>query len=98
MYIGSGNKIKNSTIRESTVIQSSGSIYQDCDSDLCKEVMNSIIANRNGKIVINGQEIEYPNKECRNVTIINNSIFVDGLEYKDGEWKRTLRALWHKWF
>ena len=25
-------------------------------------------------------------------------IYVNGYEYKNGEWKRTLAALWHLWF
>lgn len=90
--IGNKNRIKNSSII-------SGSIYQDCDSESIRKDANVIIAdNGDGKIILNGEVIEYPNKEHHSVTIINNSVFVDGLEYKDGEWKRTLRALWHKWF
>lgn len=59
---------------------------------------NTVITNCNGKIILNGEVIEYPSKEYHSVTIINNSVFVDGKEYKNGKWKRTLRALWHKWF
>lgn len=87
-------KSKNSIIGN----QVYGNIYQDCDSIPRSDDNNVVIANRDGKIVLNGEEIEYPNKEHHSVTIINNSVFVDGLEYKNGEWKRTLRALWHKWF
>lgn len=59
---------------------------------------NSHVIN-NSEIVIAGQKI--PNPPCgswTNVTIINNHIFVNGYEYKNGQWKRTLRALWHLWF
>lgn len=32
-----------------------------------------------------------------NLTTINDEIFINGYEWKNGYWKRTLRALWH-WF
>ena len=33
-----------------------------------------------------------------NSTIINNKVYLNGYELVDGKWKKTLRALWHKWF
>jgi len=52
------------------------------------------------KIVINGKEVtEFPQgRKRKSVTIINDKLFVNGYEYKNGTWKRTLRALWHLWF
>lgn len=52
------------------------------------------------KIVINGKEVtEFPQgRKRQSVTIINDKLFVNGYEYKNGTWKRTLRALWHLWF
>ena len=32
-----------------------------------------------------------------NLTTINDRIFINGYEWKNGKWKRTLRALWY-WF
>jgi hypothetical protein len=29
---------------------------------------------------------------------INNRIYLNGYEYKNGKWKRTLKAIWYKWF
>lgn len=58
----------------------------------------TIAQDYNGKIILNGKEITLPFKDYHNMTIINNSIFVDGYEYKNGEWVKTFRALWHKWF
>ena len=51
-----------------------------------------------GKIVVDGKELPPCPGIHRNTTIINNKVFVDGYEFKDGKWKKTLRALWHKWF
>ena len=47
--------------------------------------------------IING--VEYPwvrgMRGC-STTTINGKVFIDGFELnKNGEWKRTLRALWH---
>lgn len=55
----------------------------------------------NGEVfcVINGKKIPYPpGSSGNNVTMINNRVFINGYEYKDGQWKRTLRALLHLWF
>lgn len=57
-----------------------------------------ICDSRNGKLILNGKEIPKPPVEMNNVTMINGSVFVGGYEYKNGEWKRTLRALFHKYF
>jgi len=51
------------------------------------------------KILINGKEVKLPKGVINtNVTQINNKIFVNGYEYKDGKFKRTLRALFHMIF
>lgn len=52
----------------------------------------------NNKVIVNGNEIPLPDGTMNNVTIINNNVFIDGKQYIDGEWKTTLRALWHKFF
>ena len=57
-----------------------------------------------GNIVyINGKRLPpLPNQSKKytinNTTIINNRVFINGYEYKDGQWKKTLRALWHTIF
>lgn len=33
-------------------------------------------------------------KHC-SVAQIDDRLFINGWEYKNGQWKRTLRALWH---
>lgn len=49
----------------------------------------------NDKIIINGIEIApCPSKSKRtSSTIIGNKIYMNGYEFKDGTWKRTLVAL-----
>jgi hypothetical protein len=64
----------------------------------CKIKNCQISGSRNGKMVVGGKEIPKPPVEMNNVTMINDKVFVGGYEYKDGEWKRTLRALLHKYF
>lgn len=63
------------------------------------------IGNKN-LIYINGKRLPpLPNQSKNNgftignnTTISGNRVFVNGYEYKNGEWKRTLRALWHMLF
>ena len=46
--------------------------------------------------VIDGVKIPFPDgKHALNTTIINDKIYCDGYEYKDGKWKRTLKAFLH---
>ena len=67
--------------------------------------MNLIIQNgqevkySKDRIIVNGVTIQNPPKfKANSVTIVDNRLFVGGYEYINGKWKRTLRALWHKWF
>lgn len=51
------------------------------------------------KIVMDGTEYDMPKGMTgSSVTTINNKSFIDGFELVNGEWKRTLRALWHLFF
>ena len=55
----------------------------------------------NGDIWIDGKRIASAPKSKSgktSSTVINDKIYVNGYEYKNGEWKRTLAALWHLWF
>lgn len=66
--------------------------------------MNNVIIS-NGVIIENnritlGDKIlpSLPKKYSSvNLTTINDEIFINGYEWKNDQWKRTLRALWH-WF
>lgn len=31
-------------------------------------------------------------------TIIGNKVYLNGYELVNGKWKKTLKALWYKWF
>ena len=69
--------------------------------------MNSI-QQSNGNIVrvsgnrvwINGEEMPAtPTKgDAHNTTQVNDKVYIDGYEFKNGKWRRTLAALWHLWF
>lgn len=54
----------------------------------------------NGEVIINGIKLPaLPSKcRCNSVTTINNKVYIDGYEFKNGKWKKTLRAWWHLWF
>lgn len=54
-----------------------------------------VIVNR---VIINGVELPPCPAKGYCSTIINNKVYIDGYEFVNGEWKRTLRALWHLWF
>lgn len=49
------------------------------------------------KICINGKEIlDAPKRTWGNsITTVNDKIYINGYEFKNGEWKRTLTALWY---
>ena len=51
-----------------------------------------------GTVVVNGVELPSPPTKCRSTTIIDNKVYIDGYEFKNGKWKKTLRAWWHLWF
>lgn len=56
------------------------------------------------KVFVDGKELPPCPGKGHNSTIVNGKVYVDGWEWiegKDGEegkWKRTLKALWYKWF
>lgn len=50
------------------------------------------------KLIVNGKEVPKPPVPMNNVTMTNDKVFVGGYEYKDGQWKRTLKAWLHKYF
>lgn len=56
-----------------------------------------IITNR---VWINGEELPpVPTKRKNHCsTQINGKVYIDGYEFKEGKWRRTLKALWHLLF
>lgn len=47
-------------------------------------------------IIANGEKIPVPcyTGEC-DLKVVNGRVFLKGYEYKNGEWKRSLMAIWH---
>lgn len=73
-------------------------IYIGNNTRIKGSVISSNTAVVGNEIVINGVELPPCPAEGRNVTVINNRVYIDGYEFVNGKWKKTLRALWHKWF
>ena len=53
---------------------------------------------KNNEVYINGEKMPSCPTEGNNMSIVDNKVFIDGYELINGKWKRTLKALWHKWF
>lgn len=54
-----------------------------------------VIGNR---VTIDGIELPPCPTKGRCTTIINGKVYIDGYEFVNGKWKRTLRGLWHLLF
>lgn len=53
----------------------------------------------NMTVLIEGKTIPFPKDVTgNNVTISDKEVFVDGHELIDGEWKKTLKGLWNRYF
>lgn len=70
-------------------------------------IENNSIINFSGDVQVINDEIYYkgnllpdlPKKSSSsNVTIINDKLYINGYEWKNNQWKRTLKAIWHYWF
>ena len=67
-------------------------------------IKNSAISSNSGvvvignRVIINGVEMSPCPAKGHNSTIIGNKVYLNGYELVNGEWKRTPKALWHKWF
>lgn len=49
------------------------------------------------KVNINGKVLDKPGRG-NTQTIINGKIFINGFQYKDGVFKRTLASIWYSIF
>lgn len=58
---------------------------------------NCIILN-NGEILIEGNKLPPCPTKYNNIVIIGKKIYINGYEYKKGKWKKTLKAIWYKYF
>lgn len=61
-------------------------------------VISSNTAVVGNEVIVNGVELPPCPAKRSNVTVINNRVYIDGYEFVNGKWKKTLNALWHKWF
>lgn len=61
-------------------------------------VISSGVVVIGNEVTINGVKMPPCPVKGHNSTIINNKVYLNGYELVDGKWKKTLRALWHKWF
>lgn len=55
----------------------------------------------NNKIYYKGNplpELSKKHQSYNNVTIVNDKLYINGFEWKNNQWKRTLKALWYYWF
>jgi hypothetical protein len=60
---------------------------------------NTSIRIEDNKIFINGVEVERPaGMKGYSISQINDKIYMDGYELKNGKWKRTLKGLFHYLF
>lgn len=52
----------------------------------------------NNEVMINGVKMPTCPAKGHKSTIIGDKVYLNGYELVDGKWKKTLRALWYKWF
>lgn len=62
------------------------------------KIKNSQIISGDGKLILNGKEIPNPPGNRNNITMVDGKVYIDGYEFKDKTWQRTLMALYHKYF
>jgi hypothetical protein len=51
-----------------------------------------------GFVMIDGKRLPPCPAKHNNTTVINRKVYIGGYEFKNGKWKRTLKALWHNLF
>lgn len=64
----------------------------------CVITSNNKIIVIGNQVIVNGIKMPPCPKAGNKSTIINNKIFLNRYELVDGKWKKTLRALWFKFF
>lgn len=68
---------------------------RDCTIDM--QIANGVVI-VGKQIIVNGIKLPPPPTSCNNITTINGKVYIDGYEFKNGKWKKTLRAWRHLWF
>lgn len=61
--------------------------------------ITSIITDKEKYIIINGIKYKLPKYiKGTHITQINNHVYIDGYEFKNGKFKKTLKSLFHLFF
>lgn len=68
----------------------------DLDTITIPMDQGTIVANN--EIYVCGKKIPNPPCNINNTIIINDRVYVNGYEFKNGKWKKTFAAWWHKYF
>lgn len=51
------------------------------------------------KVLVGSQEVDFHKDMTGNkITNINGKVYIDGFKLRNGKWKRTFPALWHRVF
>lgn len=65
-------------------------------------MVNSISSNgvyiNGNQVIINGEKLPPAPCPCCRSTVVNGKVYINGFEFKNGKWRRTLAALWHYLF
>lgn len=61
-------------------------------------VINNGTVVSNGEVIVNGVKLPPCPSGGYSCTVINDKVYIDGFEFVNEKWKKTLRALWHKLF
>lgn len=60
--------------------------------------MNNGVMVCHGYVMIDGKRLPPCPAKHDNTTVVNRKVYIGGYEFKNGKWKRTLKALWHNLF
>ena len=60
--------------------------------------MNNGVMICHGVVMIDGKRLPPCPAKGNSTTIINRKVYIGGYEFKNGKWKRTLKALWYNLF
>jgi hypothetical protein len=61
------------------------------------QISNNCVVNGN-QVTINGVTLPPVPSRGYCSAVIDGKVYIDGYEYKNGKWRRTLKALWYLLF
>lgn len=59
---------------------------------------NGLTVFNNIVILADGTKLPPCPSSGHNSTVINGKVYIDGYEFKNGKWRKTMRALWYRLF